>query len=99
MSILYSADGAIARITLNRPEKRNALNDEVIGGLKDTLALAAEDEQVRVVLLTGAGRDFCAGADLAAFEQAEEAGVLDHLSTARELAELFLAIRHHSKPV
>jgi len=99
MPILYSADGPIARITLNRPEKRNALNDEVIGGLKDTLALAAEDEQVRVVLLTGAGRDFCAGADLAAFEQAEQAGVLDHLSTARELAELFLAIHHHPKPV
>jgi methylglutaconyl-CoA hydratase len=99
MSILYNADGAIARITLNRPEKRNALNDEVIGGLKDTLALAAEDEQVRVVLLTGAGQDFCAGADLAAFDQAEHAGVLEHLSTARELADLFLALRHHPKPV
>jgi methylglutaconyl-CoA hydratase len=99
MSILYSADGAIARITLNRPEKRNALNDEVIGGLKDSLALAAEDEQVRVVLLTGAGQDFCAGADLAALDRAAEAGVLDHLSTARELADLFLAMRRHPKPV
>jgi methylglutaconyl-CoA hydratase len=99
MSILYSVDGAIARITLNRPEKRNALNDEVIGALKDTLALAAEDELIRVVLLTGAGQDFCAGADLTAFDQAAEAGVLDHLATARELADLFLAIRHHPKPV
>jgi methylglutaconyl-CoA hydratase len=99
MSILYNADGAVARITLNRPEKRNALNDEVIAALKDTLALAAEEEQVRVVLLTGAGQDFCAGADLAAFDQAAEAGVLDHLATAHELADLFLAIRHHPKPV
>jgi len=99
MSILYSADGAIARITLNRPEKRNALNDEVIGGLKDSLALAAEDQQVRVVLLTGAGQDFCAGADLAALDRAADAGVLDHLSTARELADLFLAMRRHPKPV
>ncbi|MGA3203145.1 MAG: enoyl-CoA hydratase-related protein [Bryobacteraceae bacterium] len=99
MSILYNAEGAIARITLNRPEKRNALNDQVIGGLKDSLALAAEDEQVRVVLLTGAGQDFCAGADLAALDRAAEAGVLDHLSTARELADLFLAMRRHPKPV
>jgi methylglutaconyl-CoA hydratase len=99
MSILYSVDGAIARITLNRPEKRNALNDELIGVLKDTLALAAEDEEVRVVLLTGAGQDFCSGADLAALERTADGGVLDHLATARELADLFLAIRHHPKPV
>jgi len=99
MSILYSVNGAVARITLNRPEKRNALNDEVIAALKDTLALAAEEEQVRVVLLTGAGQDFCTGADLAAFNEAAEAGVLDHLATAHELADLFLAIRRHPKPV
>ena len=99
MPILYNADGAIARITLNRPEKRNALNDELIGALKDTLALAAEEEQVRVVLLTGAGQDFCSGADLTAFDEAAEARVLDHLSTAHELADLFLAIRRHPKPV
>jgi methylglutaconyl-CoA hydratase len=51
------------------------------------------------VLLTGAGQDFCAGADLAALDRAAEAGVLDHLSTARELADLFLAMRRHPKPV
>ena len=51
MPILYKVEGAIGRITLNRPEKRNALSDELIEVLKDTLALAAEDEQVRVVLM------------------------------------------------
>jgi methylglutaconyl-CoA hydratase len=99
MSILYRVDGALARITLNRPEKRNALNDELIGVLKDSLALAAEDEQVRVVLLTGAGQDFCSGADLAALDRTADAGVLDHLATAHELADTFLAIRHHPKPI
>src|SRR5580692_5599386 len=99
MSILYSVDGAVARITLNRPEKRNALNDELIGVLKDSLALAAEDEQVRVVLLTGAGQDFCSGADLAALDRSADAGVLDHLATAQELAGVFLAMRHHPKPI
>jgi len=99
MSILYSVDGAVARITLNRPEKRNALNDELLGTLKDSLALAAEEDQVRVVLLTGAGPDFCSGADLAALDQSADAGVLEHLATAHELADVFLAIRHHPKPV
>jgi methylglutaconyl-CoA hydratase len=99
MSILYSVDGAVARITLNRPEKRNALNDELIGVLKDSLALAAEDEQVRVVLLTGAGPDFCSGADLAALDRTADAGVLDHLATAHELADVFLTMRHHPKPI
>jgi methylglutaconyl-CoA hydratase len=99
MPILYRVDGAVARITLNRPEKRNALNDELIEVLKDTFALAAEDEQVRVVLLTGAGQDFCSGADLAALDRAANEGVMDHLATANRLAELFLAIRNHPKPV
>jgi methylglutaconyl-CoA hydratase len=99
MSILYSVDGAVGRITLNRPEKRNALNDELILALKDALALAAEDELVRVVLLSGAGQDFCSGADLAAFERAADDGVLDHMAAARELADLFLAMRHHPKPI
>jgi methylglutaconyl-CoA hydratase len=99
MSILYSVDGAVARITLNRPEKRNALNDELIGALKDSLALAAEDRQVRVVLLAASGIDFCSGADLAALDRAAEQGVLDHLGTARELADVFLAMRHHPNPI
>ncbi|HVP00360.1 MAG TPA: enoyl-CoA hydratase-related protein [Bryobacteraceae bacterium] len=99
MPILYKTDGAIARITLNRPDKRNALNDELIEVLKDTLALAAEDEQVRVVLIAGAGKDFCAGADLEALDRTAEAGVLHHLATAHDLAGLLLAIRHHPKPV
>jgi methylglutaconyl-CoA hydratase len=99
MSILYRVDGAIARITLNRPEKRNALNDELIGALKDSLALAGEDEQVRVVLLAATGVDFCSGADLAALDKSAGDGVLEHLATAQDLAELFLAIRHHHKPV
>jgi methylglutaconyl-CoA hydratase len=99
MSILYSVDNTIARITLNRPDKRNALNDELIATLKDTLALAAEDEEVGVVLIAAAGQDFCSGADLAALDRTADAGVLDHLATAHELADLFLAIRHHPKPV
>ena len=99
MSILYRVSDSIARITLNRPEKRNALNDELIDLLKQRLALAAEDHEVRVVLLSGAGTDFCSGADLAALDRSADAGVLDHLATAHELADVFLLMRHHPKPI
>ena len=97
--ILYSAERGIARITLNRPEKRNALHPDLIAGLKDALASSAEDEEVRVVLISGAGQDFCSGADLAMLDRAAEADVMDHLAAARELADVFLALRRHPRPV
>lgn len=97
--ILYNAENAVARITLNRPEKRNALHPDLIAGLKDALARSAGDAKIRVVLITGAGRDFCSGADLAALDRTADAGVIDHLNAARELADVFLAIRHHPRPV
>lgn len=97
--ILYSAEGGVARITLNRPEKRNALDPELIAGLKDALEKSAREESVRVVLIAGAGRDFCSGADLAALESSSGAGVFDHLTSARDLAGVFLAMRRHPRPV
>jgi methylglutaconyl-CoA hydratase len=89
----------IARITLNRPEKRNALSPELIAELSAALADSARDANVRVVILTGAGQDFCSGADLAAFDRAAEAGVLDHLETARALADVLLQMRRHPHPI
>ncbi|MBZ5603684.1 MAG: enoyl-CoA hydratase/isomerase family protein [Acidobacteriia bacterium] len=97
--IEYRVAGGIARITLNRPEKRNALNPELIAGIKDGLSRSAADPDVRVVLLTGAGSDFCSGADLAGLDRAAEAGVMNHLDTARHMANAFLAMRHHPRPV
>ena len=97
--ILYSVDEGIARITLNRPAKRNALNPELIETLTGSLARAARDETVRVVLLTGAGKDFCSGLDLAELDRGAEAGVLDHVDTARSLGAVFLAMRRHPRPI
>ncbi len=57
-------DGSVLRMTLDRPDKKNALNDGMVGAMIDALHAANSDEQVRVVLLTGAGGDFCAGADI-----------------------------------
>ena len=90
------ADG-IARITLNRPEKRNAMNPEMVAELRAALDRAAADSAVRVILLRGEGRDFCAGLDLKALTQSDEG--LDHMASARALAELYRAMRRNPKPI
>lgn len=56
-------DGALLRITLDRPSRRNSLSHSMIDSLVDTLSAAAYDESLRAVAITGAGEDFCAGAD------------------------------------
>jgi len=68
------AGTGVARLTLNRPERRNALNRALVEELKDSLSRAESDESVRVIALAGAGPDFCAGADLRELQEAVEAG-------------------------
>jgi len=97
--VLYSVEGAVARITLNRPEKRNALNDAVIAGLKENLKKAAADKNLRVVVIDGAGKDFCSGADLSALQKIAGASVAENSEDARSLLELFLLIRALQVPV
>jgi len=96
--VLYHAADSVARITLNRPEKRNALNEELVAGLKDALR-RANDDNVRVVIITGAGSDFCSGADLAALQKISTASVSENLQDAQSLMELFMLIRAMDVPV
>jgi len=98
-TVLYAIQGAVARITLNRPEKRNALNDAVIAGIKEGLKKAASDESVRAVVISGAGKDFCSGADLSALQKIAGASVAENSEDARTLSELFLLIRQLPIPV
>jgi 2-(1,2-epoxy-1,2-dihydrophenyl)acetyl-CoA isomerase len=65
-SILYDVSDQIATITLNRPERMNSFGDTLVSDWADAIRSAQEDNDVRVVLVTGAGRAFCAGADLKA---------------------------------
>lgn len=97
--ILYEVDGAVARITLNRPEKRNALNDALVNGLKDALRETDGDESVRVAVLTGSGADFCSGADLSALQKISQSSVVENLEDAQSLMELFVLIRSVRVPV
>ena len=98
-SVLYAVEGAVARITLNRPEKRNALNDAVIDGIKTSLRNASADAVVRAVVISGAGKDFCSGADLSALQKIAGASVAENSEDARALLELFLLIRRAPVPV
>ena len=97
--VLYTVDGAIARLTLNRPEKKNALNDALIASLKENLRRGSEDERVRVIVVSGAGTDFCSGADLSALQKISQASVDENVDDARSLLELFLLIRQIPVPV
>ena len=63
-SILYTQEGGIATITLNRPSVFNSFNQEMIKSLQHHLDVAAQDVSVRAVVLTGTGKAFCAGQDL-----------------------------------
>ena len=97
--VLHSFDGPVARITLNRPEKRNALNDALVDGLKTALRNANQNEQTRVVLLDANGKDFCSGADLSALQKISGARVEENVDDARSLMELFSLIRNVEVPV
>lgn len=97
--ILYELKDGIARITLNRPDKRNALDSEIVAELKAVFHASASDDACRVVLLTGAGTDFCSGADLANLEKTAQASVLENMADARSAADLFLMMRNHPRPV
>jgi 2-(1,2-epoxy-1,2-dihydrophenyl)acetyl-CoA isomerase len=62
--ILYEKDGGIATITMNRPAKRNAYSETMVHEILEALADARDDDAVQVVILTGAGKGFCAGGDI-----------------------------------
>lgn len=97
--VLYRLDGSVARITLNRPEKKNALSDTLIDGLKNGLKRAGNDEVVRVVIISGAGSDFCSGADLSALQKIADSSIADNAADARSLMDVFTLIRDLEIPV
>lgn len=97
--IIVETRNSIAFITLNRPEKRNALNDALINSLKNALSEAAADENLRAIVIKGAGKDFCSGADLSALQKIAESDVLENLRDAENLLELLAMIRRIKIPV
>jgi enoyl-CoA hydratase/carnithine racemase len=104
VSVLLEEDvGPARRLTLNRPDVLNALSTELVDALSDALGRAATDEEVRVLVIRGAGRAFCAGYDLKEeAEQHAELGVPDEAGWREELTgsvERMLELFDHPKPV
>jgi methylglutaconyl-CoA hydratase len=97
--LLYDVADGVATLTLNRPDKRNALDGDLVQALKDGLERAAADDAVRVVALRGAGPDFCAGADLAELERISSMSDAENLEDARSLGALLVRMRSLPKPV
>lgn len=97
--LLVETSGQIRLLTLNRPEKRNALNDALINALKDAIRDSDHDDKLRAIVIRGAGKDFCSGADLSALQKIASASYEENLEDAKSLAELFSLIRNAKVPV
>ncbi len=92
-------DGHVAVITLNRPDKRNAISSEMMDDLLGALFQAEASQQTRVVILTGAGKAFCAGMDLEHLKAAARNTPEEHLEDSRRMAHLFMRLYTFPKPL
>jgi methylglutaconyl-CoA hydratase len=96
--VVTTIDAGVAQITLNRPEKRNALDRATIASLRSQLQHCAGNPAVRVVQITGAGTAFCAGADLAEMQAQVHASEAANLADAEQLAALLAVLDSMPKP-
>ncbi len=95
--LLYEVSDGVARVTLNRPDQRNALNGELLSQLVEAMKRARDDDEVRVVVLTGAGEKvFCAGADLGGF--AADVPLVDKHFASDTFLEFFRVMPRLGKP-
>jgi 2-(1,2-epoxy-1,2-dihydrophenyl)acetyl-CoA isomerase len=97
-TVLYDAADGIATITLNRPERLNSMTAELLDGALEALEQAAGDSSVRAVIFTGAGRGFCAGADLTARNILGTGGFESQVRTLRAYTRTTQLLREMPKP-
>src|SRR5580658_8753194 len=98
-TLRYEKDGAIATITLDRPDKRNAISSTMIEELLASLNTAEDDSAVRVVILTGAGRAFCSGMDLETLQAIAGKTTEQNLADSRQMARMFHRLYSFPKPL
>lgn len=105
-TVLYETAESVATLTLNRPERLNAITAELVGDLRDAMVQAQDDDGVRVIRLRGAGRAFCAGYDIgwgAEMMEAAEAGrpwdPMADLRVMSRFVDLYMALWRSPKPV
>jgi methylglutaconyl-CoA hydratase len=97
-TILAERDGPVGRVWLNRPEVRNAFNAVMIGELRDALRALADDEAVRVIVISGRGTSFCAGADLAWMRDIVHFSKEQNMRESLDLAECLYDVYAVRKP-
>src|SRR5215468_889481 len=99
--LIYEVKDSVATLTLNRPERLNALGDTLRDDLYDAVLRATTDPDVRAIVLTGAGRGFCSGGDVKAMNEARETGaerpVLDKVAPSRD--RVLLAMQEAPQPI
>lgn len=98
-ALLTFRDGGILTLTLNRPEKRNALNPELISALTTALEAAGRDPACKVIVLTGAGEAFCAGMDLEHLESLAAKTTAEHRADTESIACLLRVLYDTPRPV
>ena len=97
-TVLVAIDGGVATLTLNRPEVHNAFDDALIARLTRALEDAGARKDVRVVVLAGTGKSFCAGADLAHMKKAAGFSEAENIADAKALARLLMVLGGLAKP-
>jgi methylglutaconyl-CoA hydratase len=98
-TLLYDVRDSIATITLNRPDKRNSFNAELIRELPLAFVHAAQDEAVKVIVLGGAGKVFCAGMDLGYLQQISQFSVLENMADSQAFRTVLHTVYTCPKPV
>lgn len=98
-SLLYQTTDRIAYLTLNRPDKRNALNAQLVAELKEAFHQAGLDPDIRAVVLKANGKAFCAGADLETLQSLQRNSYEENLADSESLAALLEQIYTFPKPV
>lgn len=97
--LLSSVEGNIARLTLNRPDKRNALNSDLLRALRVEFVRLKTEASIKVIILEANGKAFCAGADLAYLQDVSTFSAMENLADSQLLQETFHEIYTSPKPV
>ncbi|MGB3715084.1 MAG: enoyl-CoA hydratase-related protein [Candidatus Promineifilaceae bacterium] len=98
-TITEDIDGPIATVTLSRAEQHNAFNPDMVNALTESFGQLGRNKDVRVIILTGSGRSFCAGADLNSMKAAAENTYEDNLADAEAIFDLMTSINYCPHPV
>ena len=96
--ISYTLKDGIGIIKLNRPDKRNALHPDLIKQMKEKLNAIRDDDNVKVLIITGEGKAFCAGADLSYLNELRNFSSIENEKDSEDLAEMFFMIYKFPKP-